>query len=111
MTFSSDTQGATPEQLRHDIDTGRTGDKVGGFDPAAAPLGADAEAGGHPTSPQTLARDRRQERSGAPRSGHANAAEPDLQPNARLPRQNYTVPILAGVGIAAVLAGAIAILL
>lgn len=35
-------------QVRGDIDRGRTGDKVKGFDPAAAPLETDAEAGGQP---------------------------------------------------------------
>lgn len=39
---------ATTAQLRRAIDSGRTGDKVAAADPAAAPLGTDAEAGGHP---------------------------------------------------------------
>ena len=49
--------GAEPtlEQLRDDIDSGRTGDKVQGSDPAAVPLGTDDEAAG--TTP-TLARRR-----------------------------------------------------
>lgn len=34
------------EQLRDDIDSGRTGDKVPVADPAAAPLGSDDEAAG-----------------------------------------------------------------
>ncbi len=34
------------EQLRADIDAGRTGDKVAFPDPAAAPLETDTEAGG-----------------------------------------------------------------
>lgn len=47
---SSDT-GAKPaitnvDQLRHAIDQGETADKVRASDPAAAPLGTDAEAGG-----------------------------------------------------------------
>lgn len=37
----------TVEALRRDIDRGDTGDKVDYPDPAAAPLGADDEAGGH----------------------------------------------------------------
>lgn len=38
-------------QLKHDIDSGKTGDKVDAFDPAAAPLGTDDEAAGtHPQS-------------------------------------------------------------
>ena len=36
------------EQLRSDIDRGRTGDKVEASDPAAAPLGTDEEAAGTP---------------------------------------------------------------
>ena len=37
------------EQLRRDIDRGRTGDKIEVSDPAAAPLGTDEEAAGTPT--------------------------------------------------------------
>ncbi len=39
-----------PAQVRGDIEQGRTGDKTGGFDPAAAPYETDAEAGGTPLS-------------------------------------------------------------
>lgn len=39
---------ATIDQLRDDIDRGRTGDKVSFSDPAAAPLGTDEEAAGTP---------------------------------------------------------------
>lgn len=43
-------------RLRRDIDSGRTGDKVDFPDPAAAPLGTDAEAGGdRPESASTAA--------------------------------------------------------
>ena len=38
----------TTEQLRFAIDCGRTGDKIPGVDPAAAPLGTDDEAAGTP---------------------------------------------------------------
>ena len=38
------------DQLRAAIDSGKTGDKVAAFDPAAAPLGTDDEAGGAPPS-------------------------------------------------------------
>ena len=38
----------TTDQLRDDIDSGRTGEKVAMSDPAAAPMGTDAEAGGAP---------------------------------------------------------------
>lgn len=40
----------TVDSLRGDIDRGVTGDKVPGSDPAAAPLGTDAEAGGTPAT-------------------------------------------------------------
>jgi hypothetical protein len=51
----------TTAQLRHDIDSGRTGDKVAGFDPAAAPLGTDEEAAGTPPSIDAIALARRLE--------------------------------------------------
>jgi hypothetical protein len=37
----------TTDQLRDAIDSGKTGEKVAHLDPAAAPLGTDAEAGGN----------------------------------------------------------------
>jgi hypothetical protein len=44
------TRGGTVSQLRDDIDSGRTGDKVRWPDPAAAPLGTDEEGAGTPLS-------------------------------------------------------------
>lgn len=44
----------TTERLRADIDSGRTGDKVRGSDPAAAPLGTDEEAAGTPVSREAV---------------------------------------------------------
>ena len=41
------TQVPTTDQIRHAIDSGATGEKVAFPDPAAAPLGTDAEAAGH----------------------------------------------------------------
>lgn len=58
MAFDPDTRNV--EQLRHDIDSGRTGDKVPAGDPAAAPLGADDEAAGTPVSRGRLAREQAQ---------------------------------------------------
>lgn len=46
--------GPYSETLRAAIDQGRTGDKVAFPDPAAAPLGADDEAGGHTPDPQSV---------------------------------------------------------
>jgi hypothetical protein len=59
--------GSTVEQLRADIDSGATRDKVPGSDPAAAPLGTDAEAGGGGPSADevALARQREVQRSHA----------------------------------------------
>lgn len=42
----------TAARLRADIDAGRAQDKVAHPDPAAAPLGTDDEASGHPITPQ-----------------------------------------------------------
>jgi hypothetical protein len=51
----------TPSQLRHDIDRGRTGDKVSAADPAAVPLGTDEEAAGTPVPPAAVAHAREHE--------------------------------------------------
>lgn len=96
--------GANPAQLKGDIDSGRTGDKIGGFDPAAAPLGTDAEAGGAATDPVLASATRAQERAGRPSSGKTNAATPELQPDARMRRGGVAVPLLLGVCAAAALA-------
>ncbi|GAB4072284.1 hypothetical protein KHC28_01370 [Ancylobacter sonchi] len=45
----------TVDRLRHDIDSGKTRDKVAFPDPAAAPLGTDDEAAGTPASPERIA--------------------------------------------------------
>ena len=42
------------DRLRFEIDSGRTGDKVAGSDPAAAPLGTDEEAAGTPIPPHAI---------------------------------------------------------
>ncbi|ETX29021.1 hypothetical protein [Roseivivax isoporae] len=44
----------TSDRLRKDIDEGRTGDKIGFPDPAAAPLGTDDEAAGSAPTPEQL---------------------------------------------------------
>ncbi len=46
----------TSDQIRDRIDHGEEADKVDFPDPSAAPLGTDAEAGGHPPSPEERAR-------------------------------------------------------
>lgn len=51
----------TSAQLKHDIDSGRTADKVGHPDPAASPLGTDDEAAGTPPTTDQIAHARAQE--------------------------------------------------
>lgn len=51
----------TTSQLRDDIDSGRTHDKVAREDPAAAPLGTDAETAGAPPTPGEVATAHRHE--------------------------------------------------
>jgi hypothetical protein len=54
---------ATTAQLRRDIESGATGDKVPVLDPAASPLGTDDEAAGVPPSPDLVAVARKLERA------------------------------------------------
>ena len=42
------------DRFRKDIDRGEAGDKTDYPDPAAAPLGTDDEAGGHPATEEEL---------------------------------------------------------
>jgi hypothetical protein len=53
----------TLDQLRADIDSGRTGDKVAAPDPAMASLGTDDEAAGTPPSSDAIALTQRLETS------------------------------------------------
>jgi hypothetical protein len=71
-------------ELRAAIDRGEAGDKKGAPDPAAAPLGTDAEAGGAPPDRASVGRAYRQEvdeRPDAPRAsqGHPITAETTRQ--------------------------------
>jgi hypothetical protein len=52
-------RGSTAAQLKDDINSGRTGDKIRAFDPAAAPLGTDEEAAGTPTPASAIEAERR----------------------------------------------------
>lgn len=51
----------TTAQLRGDIDSGRTGDKIALFDPGLSPLGTDDEAAGTPAEPHRIRLARRME--------------------------------------------------
>lgn len=99
-------RGANAAQLKRDYEAGRTGAKVGGFDPGASPLGTDTEAGGTQLDPQVMAQARAQETAGPDsRGAKANAATPELQPNARMgPQRNLVLAGVLGVGAAVVLA-------
>jgi hypothetical protein len=57
---------AATDQLRDDIDRGRTGEKVNFSDPAAAPLGTDEEAAGTPLDATVVAMVRDRELAKAP---------------------------------------------
>lgn len=75
----------TSDRLREDITHGKAGDKTDFPDPAAAPLGTDAEAGGHPPTREELEIARRGEIGGRKKEddppthgGRPNsAADPD----------------------------------
>jgi hypothetical protein len=71
MVMGGRHEDTTASQLREEIDRGRTGDKVPVSDPAAAPLGTDDEAAGHPPGTQAVAEASRAEEAGptAPKEG------------------------------------------
>jgi len=93
--------GASVAQLKDDIDSGLTGDKLAGLDPGAAPLGTDEEAAGTRPDPRLIEIARTQERAGRPANAAPNGSTPELQPDARLPRQSYALPALMGLAAGA----------
>ncbi len=104
MAKANTVQSDNPAALKHDIDSGLTGDKIGGFDPAAAPLGTDAEAGGTPPSPGEVAQARKAERAAEP-SRTRNAAEPELQPDGHVDAGRHVFAgVMVGIAAAVVLA-------
>jgi hypothetical protein len=96
--------GATTAQLKGDIDRGRTGDKVGGFDPGAAPLGTDEEAGGAVIDPVVVELDRRSQASSGLNSRRANAADPSLAPTGGRSPKRRSIPWIMGLSLVAVMA-------
>jgi hypothetical protein len=75
---------ATTEQLRDDIDRGRTGEKANVSDPAAAPLGTDEEAAGTPLDGAIVAAVRDRELAKAPRRpGYEADSSDDRKPHGR----------------------------
>ena len=86
-------------QAKHAIDSGATGDKVPGFDPAAAPLGTDDEAGGgRPAAVDPGA--------GPAHATPPNASHPPLAPDGDKPGSPMAWPIAIGVGAAVALGAA-----
>lgn len=67
-------KGPTVAQLKADIDSGRTGDKVASADPGLSPLGTDDEAAGRPNSPERIALARRTEAKAGLSDSEAPAA-------------------------------------
>ena len=65
------------DKLRHNIDSGQTGEKVDYPDPAAAPLGTDAEAGGVPPTKAEIALDAKAAQ-GAPKPRRRHDEDPGL---------------------------------
>ena len=61
MDAPPDSDTPTTAQLKADIDSGRTGDKVEVFDPGLSPLGTDDEAAGTPAEPHRIRLARRLE--------------------------------------------------
>jgi hypothetical protein len=59
MRVGQNSTGETTDRLRHEIDSGVTGEKVAAPDPAMAPLGTDDEAAGTPPSAAAIAESRR----------------------------------------------------
>ena len=91
----------TVEQLRRDIDAGRTGDKSPGSDPAAAPLGTDDEAAGTPAEPVVVDLERsRARRVGDGLDARRNAPARDDAP---VPPRHPVLALLT-MGLAIVLA-------
>jgi hypothetical protein len=83
-------------QVRHRIDRGETGDKKAATDPAAAPLGTDAEAGGTATTGEHVARSAAAEQAGPAERAAAQGREVER------PRRALAALGLAGVGVASV---------
>jgi hypothetical protein len=90
-------------QQRARIDRGEQGDKVPGFDPAAAPLGTDAEAAGTPTPEVALP----PPGDARPQPGFAPAPEDSIAPDASPSKPRVAVGWPAAV-VAAVAAVALA---
>ena len=89
-------------ELRARIDAGRTGDKVPGADPAAAPLGTDEEAAGTPAKPAEIAtalEDETRQGRARPAPGFTPAPQDSIAPDAdpHRPRGNFWIALIVAV--------------
>lgn len=93
----------TTARLRDDIDRGEAADKVGFPDPAAAPLGTDAEAGGFSPTPDEVRTAREHEVEKRP-AGPANPTGPrpvSLEQPAQGKKRKLMIPVvLVAIGLA-----------
>lgn len=85
-----DSNRPTTAMLKADIDSGRTGDKIGHYDPGLSQLGTDDEAAGNAPSPDRIALARATE-SAPPRVRAA------AKPNGR---NAWVLPLFVGAVIA-----------
>ncbi len=87
----------TTQQLKADIDSGKTGDKVvEGFDLGLSTLGTDDEAAGTPNTPEQVAMARALEKRNAPR--------PPAEQSANVSKRGQPVLWVIAAVFAAVLA-------
>ena len=99
---------SNPAQVRGDIQSGRSGDKRYGFDPAMAPLETDAEAAGTPLSPDMIAVARADSAKGvtdktAPEYADAMRRMPGLPPRSKSRSLLLlTIAVLLATGVIAV---------
>lgn len=90
-----DVQPETTARLRDDIDRGAGADKVAWTDPAAAPLGTDAEAAGAPPGRDQVAR--------------AQADETRARPGPKRPHGSRAGPLILILGVVIAIAVALAL--
>lgn len=95
----------TADALRHALDRGQGGDKVDFIDPAAAPLGTDDEAGGHPPTPGQIRQAARDE-LGPARSPHDKRARRTIPLRAK---DGIGLGLMLGVVLVVVLLVALAL--
>lgn len=94
-----------PAQIRGDIEKGRAEGKRPGFDPAAAPLETDAEAGGHPLGPEQVRTSRRTQDEAEESNDAASYSEAMREP------QDPERPEPVGSGAMTIYVGLIAVAL